>query len=116
MPVSAPRPCSHVGCRNLAVAGGRCADHPRDLWAKKPTAAKRITGRRLQALRAELFQREPLCEECKRQGRVTAATQRDHILSLEEGGEDIASNTQALCEECHDAKSLAERTRARRGR
>lgn len=90
---------------------GRCAKHPKAAWAKKPTAAKRVTGRKLQRLRAELFERDPLCAECKRQGRVTLATQRDHIQPLEEGGEDTETNVQGLCADCHDAKSKAERAR-----
>lgn len=90
---------------------GRCAKHPKKAWVKPVTAAKRITGRKLQRLRSELFGRDPLCAECRRAGVVTLATQRDHIVSLEEGGKDIESNTQGLCRECHDAKSKAERER-----
>lgn len=86
--------------------------HKREAWVKKPTAAKRITGRPLQRLRAELFSANPLCVECSKHGRVTLATQRDHIKSLEEGGQDVPENTQGLCDDCHDAKSLAERIRA----
>lgn len=112
MPIAAPRPCSHPGCGVLVRDGtGRCAKHPKATWAKKPTAAKRVTGRKLQRLRAELFERDPLCAECKRQGRVTLATQRDHIQPLEEGGEDAETNVQGLCADCHDAKSKAERAR-----
>ncbi len=114
MPIAAPRPCSHTGCRALASAGGRCADHQREAWRKKPVATKRVTGRRLQAMRAALFRDNPLCVECTKLGRVTLATQRDHIVSLGEGGADDADNVQGLCEPCHEGKSLAEALRARR--
>jgi 5-methylcytosine-specific restriction protein A len=114
MPRSAPRPCSSVGCRSLGVADGRCAEHAREPWRKKPAATKRISGRRLQALRAELFARNPLCVECERAGLVTLATQRDHIVPLAEGGADDDTNTQGLCDAHHEAKSLAEALRARR--
>lgn len=90
---------------------GRCPKHPKPVWDKKPTAAKRITGRKLQRLRAELFARAPLCAECQRHGRVTLASERDHIVSLEEGGDDADGNVQGLCAECHDAKSKVERAR-----
>ncbi|WP_370527740.1 HNH endonuclease [Comamonas sp. Tr-654] len=90
---------------------GRCPKHPKQSWAKKPTAAKRITGRPLQRLRADLFAREPLCRECRRNGVVKLATQRDHIQSLEEGGTDTEDNVQPLCDDCHDIKSKAERAR-----
>lgn len=118
MPISPARPCSHPGCKALVRDGsGRCEAHPRKAWAKRPDAAKRITGRRLQALRAELFERDPLCAECRRRGDIKLATQRDHILSLEEGGTDSENNTQGLCDECHEGKSLQERLRGvRQGR
>ncbi|SFB96423.1 5-methylcytosine-specific restriction enzyme A [Polaromonas sp. OV174] len=113
MPKAAPRPCSMFGCRALSVAGGRCADHQREQWRKKPFATKRITGRRLQAMRAALFDRCPLCVACDAKGFVVAATQRDHIKPLSEGGLDDDSNVQGLCDACHEEKSQAE---AKRGR
>jgi len=115
MPSAAPKPCTQPGCGVLVRDGtSRCSKHQREAWAKKPTATKRVTGRRLQAMRTDLFRREPLCVQCKAQGLVVLATQRDHIQSLEEGGVDDDTNTQGLCVECHEAKSLAERLRARR--
>lgn len=92
---------------------GRCGKHPRAVWAKPATATKRITGRKLQSLRASLFQRCPLCVHCEAQGRVTLATQRDHIVSLADGGADDDSNTQALCDACHDIKSKQESAQGR---
>ena len=115
MPKAAPKPCSQPGCGVLVRDGtSRCSKHPREAWGKKPTATKRITGRRLQAMRASLFSRHPLCAECERQGRTTLATQRDHVISLEEGGADDSSNEQGLCDACHDVKSKAESLRGRR--
>ena len=113
MPRAAPRPCSHRGCRALALDGsGRCAQHPREAWVKT-TPTKRITGRRLQKMRAALFARQPLCVICLVNDRVSVATQRDHIVPLEEGGKDDETNEQALCEPCHEAKSKGEATRGR---
>lgn len=86
----------------------------REAWVKKPKATKRITGRRLQAMRQALFEREPLCVACKAAGRVALATERDHIVSLAEGGADDDGNVQGLCKDCHEAKSLGETLRARR--
>jgi len=113
MPRAAPRPCSFKGCNTLVHDGsGRCVAHPRDAWSKV-TPTKRITGRRLQAMREALFKRDPLCAECRRQGRVTPATQRDHIIPLSEGGADDETNEQGLCEPCHEVKSAAESKRGR---
>lgn len=115
MPKAAPRPCTHPGCGALVHDGsGRCAKHPRAEWAKKPEAPKRVTGRRLQAMRAALFARQPLCEVCDRKGIVRVATQRDHRIPLGEGGTDTQDNEQALCADCHEEKSLQERLRAQR--
>lgn len=112
MPSAAPRPCTHPGCGVLVRDGtGRCPKHPKPAWVKKATAAKRITGRKLQRMRAELFEREPLCRPCRHAGRVTLATMRDHILALEEGGTDTDDNVQPICHACHAAKSDAERAR-----
>lgn len=114
MPKAAPKPCSQPGCGVLVRDGsGRCPKHPKEVWAKPANATKRVTGRRLQSMRAKLFESNPLCVECERQGRITLATQRDHIKPLAEGGLDDDSNVQGLCEACHDAKSKAESHRGR---
>ena len=112
---SAPKPCNKPGCGVLVRDGtARCDKHKPEAWTKKPTATKRITGRKLQAMRAELFTSKPLCAECERQGRLRLATQRDHIKPLAEGGADDGDNVQGLCFDCHEAKSLQERLRALR--
>jgi 5-methylcytosine-specific restriction enzyme A len=68
-----------------------------------------VMGRTLQKARRELFAQQPLCAECAKAGRVSAAVQRDHIVPLSQGGRDVASNTQGLCAECHARKSEQER-------
>ena len=114
MATSSPKPCRHAGCPALVYDGsGWCDRHRPAAWSeKRGGSTKRITGRKLQRMRAELFASEPLCVECLRQGRVRLATQRDHIRPLFEGGTEAPSNVQGLCDDCHDAKSLAERQRA----
>lgn len=108
MPKSAPRPCSFSGCRTLVHDGtGRCEAHPKKAWIKV-VPVKRITGRRLQAMRAALFARSPFCAECERQGLTRLATQRDHIVPLAEGGADDETNEQGLCDDCHEVKSRGE--------
>lgn len=113
MPFASKKPCAQIGCGELLDRSRRyCTKHERPIWQKaKPV--KRITGRQLQALRAELFGRDPLCVDCRASGRTRAATQRDHIIPLAEGGLDDESNTQGLCDDCHDAKSRREATRGR---
>lgn len=112
MPTAAPRPCGHPGCGALVRDGsGRCAKHAKEAWVKPVTATKRRTGRWLQEQRADLFRREPLCAECNRQGRVSLAVIRDHIIPLGEQGEDSKDNEQGLCIACNDVKTKAESAR-----
>ena len=89
------------------------------MWEdRKGSMTKRITGRRLQRIRKQVFGEQPICVACKAKGRVTVATQVDHIVALVNGGEDDHDNRQALCEECHEAKTrrdLGQRERPRIG-
>lgn len=90
---------------------GRCPKHPKKAWATSAKETKRITGRRPQAMRADLFRRKPLCEPCQEAGYVTLATIRDHRIPLAEGGADDPSNEQSICGPCHDLKTKAETAR-----
>ena len=104
MPSAPPRICGTCGLTN-------CAGHTHPWTHTKPV--HRITGRKLQRLRTELFTKQPLCVRCLEQGRVTIATIRDHILNLEAGGLDTEANTQPLCVSCHDQKTEAEKQHGR---
>jgi 5-methylcytosine-specific restriction protein A len=109
---AAAKACKHPGC-GVAVRDGtsRCPKHPpREKWVQK-APYKRITGRRLQKLRADLFEREPLCRMCAAKGFVTLACIRDHIKPHAEGGTDDDENIQPLCQACSDEKTEGERRR-----
>jgi hypothetical protein len=68
MPSAAPKPCTAPGCGKLVRDGsGRCEAHARPAWSKPATATKRVTGRKLQRMRAQLFTSNPLCVMCPRQ-------------------------------------------------
>ncbi|MFR3907754.1 MAG: HNH endonuclease, partial [Christensenellales bacterium] len=43
----------------------------------------------------------PLCEQCKRVGKITPAEEIHHILPLSKGGTHVESNLMALCKRCH---------------
>lgn len=115
MPSMPPKPCSV--CSVLVRDGtSRCTQHKVAAWQKPhATETKRITGRKLQRMREQLFYEEPLCRHCAAKGITKLATQRDHILSLGEGGTEEPENIQPLCDDCHDIKSRSESVRARRG-
>ena len=83
---------------------------PRTPWVTA-TAPQRVRGRRLQALRAQLFDASPLCVQCQQAGRVEPATVRDHIVPLAEGGTEDPANVQPLCAACHARKTERESVR-----
>jgi 5-methylcytosine-specific restriction enzyme A len=109
MPTSPKRPCREPGCPTLG-----CTVHARAPW-EHARPVRRVTGRRLQALRLELWLRDPRCQSCKR---VVSPHQmiRDHITPLAETGQDEPTNdgVQVLCLECSTAKTQDEATRGRR--
>jgi 5-methylcytosine-specific restriction protein A len=94
MPMAPPRACATCGRPG-------CTEH-------RGTRTLRTTGRRLQQRRHQLARRQPFCARCA----VEVATVRDHVVPLWAGGLDVETNTQALCDACHAAKTAAE-SRAR---
>ena len=59
-------------------------------------------------LRTHILRLNPLCVTCQRVGRLTAATEVDHIDPLHKGGSNSSSNLQGLCHDCHAAKTAAD--------
>lgn len=72
-------------------------------------------GRPWRRTRARILERDSyLCQPCKRQDKLTLATEVDHIVPQFEGGGEGDENLQAICNGCHTAKTKAEVGRARR--
>lgn len=58
-------------------------------------------------LRKRILTRDKhLCQPCLDRGRVTAASQVDHILPKAKGGTDDPENLQAICGPCHQTKTV----------
>lgn len=113
MPSAPPRPCAHPGCPEL-VPRGFCPPHEvaRQRQKDTKTAEDRAfyDSPRWRKVRAWFRKRNPLCAECLREGRTTAATLVDHIIPRRLGGAPFAdSNLQSLCNECHQRKRREER-------
>jgi 5-methylcytosine-specific restriction protein A len=104
-------------CRCGAVVTGPCRGCAAKRRPQSPHGWRndvtRLRGHKLQVARAALFRRQPLCVMCLAEGRTTAATIRDHIIPLAEGGAECESNTQGLCQAHSDTKTRCE---AKRGR
>ena len=112
------RPCRHYGCPNLVKSRsqqGYCDAHAseRTGWSKrqqvKGNTTERGYGHAWRKLRAQVLERDGyLCQACKAKGRITPATDVDHIVNKASGGTDDIGNLQALCKPCHKAKTQAE--------
>jgi len=74
----------------------------------RPSAFKRGYNTYWKQLRLSKLHRDPLCAHCQAKGRVTMATEVDHILPLKEGGTNNWNNLQALCKSCHSKKTMTE--------
>lgn len=73
-----------------------------------------MRGRAGQSRRTLFLSRHPLCAHCSEEGKVTVATEVDHIIPLHQGGLDEWENLQGLCHE-HHADKTAKEMRAHRG-
>lgn len=70
-------------------------------------------GRPWRRLRQRILDRDAnLCQPCERAGRVTTATEVDHIVNRAAGGTDDESNLQSICTPCHEAKTQQEARQA----
>ena len=116
MPSVFPHPCGVQGCprttkerycqnhQHLAQQAKRLHD------LQRGTAAERGYGYHWQQARLSWLAEHPLCAMCERDGRVTAATEVDHIIPHR--GDMVKfwnlDNWQSACEPCHKAKTARE--------
>jgi len=106
MPYKPKRPCAYPGCGRLAMREQYCAEHQKAMdnhynrFERDPASNKRY-GRSWKRIRDRYIRLNPLCEECLRENRLTAAEEVHHILPLSKGGGNEAGNLMALCKPCH---------------
>jgi len=103
--------CAEAGCNEL-VRRTRCDLHKPERFTKFRQSPGRKRGRkfydtaRWRRVSKRKLTRNPLCEECKRQGVIRAADEVDHVLPLISRPDlslDFA-NLQSLCKRCHGRK------------
>lgn len=103
--------CCRPGCPNIAVRRGLCEQHAKEVDAEyrkknpdtRPSAAQRGYDAKWRKLRAAYLRSHPGCEWPD--GCDQAATDVDHIVSLQAGGRNEWRNLQALCHSHHSTKT-----------
>lgn len=66
-------------------------------------------GTTWERLRVAILERDSyLCQACLRTGRVTPATQVDHVIPKAHGGTDDECNLSSICAPCHRYKTSRE--------
>lgn len=106
-------PCNYPGCP--ALTNERyCEKHrkqeQRRYDERRGTAHQRGYTVRWRRVRESYLRRHPLCVECEKKDRITAATVVDHIIP-HKGDHELfwnEDNWQSLCKTHHDIKTAKE--------
>ena len=111
MPRKPKRPCSFPGCPRLTEER-YCEEHKKlanrqyDRYSRDKAARKLYASSEWKRIRARFLAAHPLCEQCRKEGRLTKATEVHHILPLRRGGTHDESNLMPLCKPCHSRISI----------
>lgn len=109
MPTKPKKPCKHPGCPKL-TEGIYCNEHREVHRSDRMASNKRGYDSRWRRARKRFLSVHPLCERCKENNILVAATVVDHIIPHR--GDDRLFwdelNWQALCKHCHDSKTMTE--------
>lgn len=105
------RIASHHPMTRLTTLKPQLAKLPPLLRPATVRATVRTTGNTWLAIRRRILSRDfGLCLICRDAGRVTLATEIDHIIPLHLGGTDDSANLASVCKPCHLEKSRKEGT------
>ena len=90
MPQKPKHPCSYPGCPNL-THDRYCEEHKKlsdkqyNKYHRDPLHSKRY-GRAWRHIRDRYIKAHPLCEECRKKGKLIPAEEVHHIIPLNKGG------------------------------
>jgi len=110
MPYTPNKPCAHPGCAKRVPRGEMYCEEHRPLHPKEKEsrpAASRGYNRDWRRARLDYLERNPLCVECRREGRFVRADVVDHIVP-HRGDRRLfwdSDNWQSLCKHHHDVKT-----------
>lgn len=96
MPRALALPCKQPGCPKLG-----CKEHTGRQPDSRPNANQRGYDATWQRLRKMYLRANPLCVDCLKEGRVTAAIDVHHIVAKVNGGTNDWNNLQSLCHSHH---------------
>ena len=92
----------------LKTLPSRLQAAPARLATATQSQRERLRGSAWIKIRARIMARDHgLCLSCQRQGKVTQATEVDHISEVADGGSDDDANLEAICHPCNEAKRRA---------
>lgn len=110
-------PCRVRSCPNVATDHGYCDEHQdqaqhqesdrrRQHDRQRLSSTQRGYDARWRKVRAMALARQPLCCDCQRAGRTTAATEVHHIDGNPR--HNAFDNLMPLCKRCHSRRTLEE--------
>ena len=100
---------------------GRCCEKHQKLMVmqynkyERDPATKKRYGRSWKRIRDRYIAAHPLCEECKRDDKLTPAEEVHHIAPLSKGGTHRDDNLMSLCTSCHSTITARDGGRWGRG-
>ena len=115
MPWKPQHYCTFPGCTIRIESGqSRCSEHKLFLQSqydrRRGTSTERGYNARWRQLRRWWLNAHPLCEECRKEKKLVAATIVDHITP-HRGDQTLLydpANLQSLCTICHNRKTATE--------
>jgi 5-methylcytosine-specific restriction protein A len=111
MPTRAGTPCKTRTCTGVVHNGlcGTCGSQRRDkdrgYDAGRGTAQQRGYDSTWNKLRRMHLADEPLCRDCKAEGRVTMGREVHHINAKRNGGDNSFDNLMTLCKSHHSKRT-----------
>ena len=109
VPYKSHHPCAVPGCPNLTVEK-YCDVHKGTDEHRRGSSSARGYDYRWRMASKAFLRAHPLCAECERQGKLTPATEVDHIQP-HRGNKQLfwdERNWQGLCHNCHSKKTATE--------
>lgn len=119
MPKRPFKPCNVPGCKNLIEHSKKfCLEHEekeramrRENNRLRVSSSNRGYDSKWRKYRVRFLRKNPLCVLCKEEGKITPATDVDHVIPVIGPSDSLfwdESNHQALCHSCHSKKTASE--------